>query len=122
MRKLATTYAMYFNKRHNRIGYLFQGKYKAALVENDSYLLHVSRYIHLNPIDLQGSVPSHYPYSSYKYYLGEKHAKWLKTKIILDYFDTGKLQPFLKRYPSYQEFIEGQNCDSANIIGNLTLE
>jgi putative transposase len=74
MRKISTTYVMYFNKRNNRVGYLFQGKYKAAIVEGDFYLLQLSRYVHLNPIDLQGSDPFNYPYSSYKYFLGEKHA------------------------------------------------
>lgn len=52
MRRIATTYAIYFNKRYKRVGYLFQGPYKAILVNNDSYLLHLSRYIHLNPVEL----------------------------------------------------------------------
>lgn len=122
MRKVSTTYAMYFNKRYKRVGYLFQGKYKAALVETDSYLLHLSRYIHLNPIDLHGSDPCSYPYSSYKYYLGKKHAGWVKPKIILDYFDKSRLLPFLGHYPSYREFVEGYPEDSGKIIENLTLE
>ena len=122
--KVATTYAMYFNKRYKRVGYLFQGPYRAVLVESESYLLHLSRYIHLNPVDLKGVPPFDYPYSSYKYFLGKARSGWIKPKIILDYFDTStsKLQPLLKHYPSYQEFVEGGTEDSKEIIGNLALE
>ncbi len=49
LRAISTSYVGYFNRRYKRIGGLFQGKYKAALVESDEYLLHLSRYIHLNP-------------------------------------------------------------------------
>lgn len=122
LRRVATTYSIYFNKRYKRAGYLFQGKYKAALVETDSYLLHVSRYIHQNPLELTRTDLFNYPYSSYKYFLGIAHAGWVKPKIILDYFDTSKLQPFLKHYPSYREFVEGGTEDSKGIIGNLSLE
>ena len=52
MRKLSTTYAMYFNDRYNRVGTLFQGPYKAIAIDTEPYLLHLSRYIHLNPIEL----------------------------------------------------------------------
>ena len=52
MRKLGTGYTMYFNEKYERSGVLFQGKFKAILVENDEYLLHLSRYIHLNSIEL----------------------------------------------------------------------
>src|SRR5258706_8491393 len=45
MRRLSTSYVMYFNKKYHRVGSLFQNKYKGCLVEQDDYLLHVSRYI-----------------------------------------------------------------------------
>jgi putative transposase len=122
VRRVSTTYAMYFNKRYKRVGYLFQGRYRAKRVETEEYLLHLSRYVHLNPSELTGSHPVSYPYSSYKYYLGEKHASWLKTDLILSYFDKNKMQPFLKHYPSYKEFVEGNSGDSKEIVGNLILE
>jgi putative transposase len=122
LRKVSTTYAMYFNKRYKRVGYLFQGKYKAALVETDYYLLHLSRYVHLNPGSLTGTDPVNYPYSSYKYYLGEKHASWLKTDLILSFFDRSKLLPFLNSYPSYADFVEKYEDSSGKTLGNLTLE
>ena len=52
MRKLGTGYTMYFNEKYQRIGVLFQGKFKAIPITSDEYLLHLSRYIHLNPVDL----------------------------------------------------------------------
>ena len=50
MRRLLTGYAQQFNRRHNRHGHLFQNRYKSILCEEDSYLLELVRYIHLNPI------------------------------------------------------------------------
>ncbi len=50
MRHFNITYTSAFNRRHNRVGHLYQGRYKAFLIDADNYLLEVSRYIHLNPI------------------------------------------------------------------------
>jgi putative transposase len=49
MQRFNTTYTVYFNRRHRRIGHLFQGRYKAILIEKDEYLVELSRYVHLNP-------------------------------------------------------------------------
>lgn len=122
LRKISTTYAMYFNKRYKRVGYLFQGKYKAVLVESDYYLLHLSRYIHLNPVDLQGTDPCNYSYSSYKLYLQEKSVSWIKTKLILSYFDRAKLLPFLNKYPSYKKFAENYPDEPIECVRNLILD
>lgn len=127
LRRIATTYAMYFNRRYKRVGYLFQGPYKAASVDTDSYLLHLSRYIHQNPYDLVGYKLTRrnlvsYPYSSYKYFLGLAHASWVKPNMILSYFDKSKLLPFLIKYPSYQNFVENYLGNSSVIIGGLKLE
>lgn len=122
LRRISTTYSMYFNKRNDRVGHLFQGIYKAALIPDDPYLLYISRYIHLNPEELTGFNPVSYPYSSYPYYLGEKKAKWLKLDIILDFFEKSKLLPFLQKYPSYQEFVEGNKKDPREASGNLAID
>ena len=50
MRRLLTGYAIYYNKRHSRCGHLFQNRYKSILCQEDTYLLELVRYIHLNPI------------------------------------------------------------------------
>jgi len=83
MRGLLTNYVMYFNKRHARVGSLFQGTYKAAPVTTDEQLLHVSRYIHLNPKDLSIKA-SAYDYSSLYDYLGKRETNWLMTDFILN--------------------------------------
>ncbi len=56
MQKLGTGYAMYFNQKYNRVGGLFQGRFKATLIERESHFLYLPHYIHLNPLDL--SMPS----------------------------------------------------------------
>lgn len=126
MRKLMlkhnTTYSMYFNKRYKRVGHLFQGTYKAVLVDNDSYLLHLSRYIHLNPAELTGVTPVSYPYSSYQHYLGLKKTEWVKPEFILRFFNKSKLLPFLKKYPSYRVFVEGNKNDPREAVDNLAID
>lgn len=52
MRKIGTGYTLYLNKKFERSGYVFASKFKAKHIDNESYLLHISRYIHLNPVDL----------------------------------------------------------------------
>ena len=52
MRKLGTGYTMYFNTKYQRSGALFQGKFKHILIKSERYFLHLTRYIHLNPLDL----------------------------------------------------------------------
>ena len=52
MQKLGTGYAMYFNQKYKRSGVLFQGKFKAVLIKNESHFIHLPYYIHCNPLDL----------------------------------------------------------------------
>ena len=104
MQKLTTGYTMYFNKRHERNGSLFQGKFKATHVSDDRYLKYLLSYIHLNPVkfidplwkengirDRTGAAKylHEYPYSSYRDYLGENRAesKILNKKVLPDYFE-----------------------------------
>lgn len=120
VRKISTAYAMYFNKRNKRVGHLFQGIFKAVLIDNDAYLLHLSRYIHLNP-GVTGMNPVTYPYSSYGYYLGIKKAEWIKPKFVLDYFKSNSsLLP--KEINSYKRFVEDYLLDSGETLGVLVLE
>jgi hypothetical protein len=53
MRHFNISYTAAFNRRHGRVGHLYQGRYKAFLIDADNYLLEVSRYIHLNPIRMK---------------------------------------------------------------------
>jgi len=73
MQRLQTTYTSYFNRRYKKWGHLFQGRYKAILVDKDSYLLELIRYIHLNPYraKLEEKVGL-YPWSSHSQYMGRE--------------------------------------------------
>ena len=122
MLKLTTTYSMYFNKRYDRVGYLFQGNYKAILITKDEYLLHLSRYIHLNPIELTGATPVSYRYSSYPNYLALKNTNWVKPNFILNFFKTDKMIVGLLHYPSYKEFVEDKTQDIRDVLGDLTID
>jgi putative transposase len=83
---LNTAYTNYFNRKTGRVGHLFQGRYRAILVEKDSYALELSRYIHLNPVRAKlVDHPSGYPWSSYLAYIGRVNGwDWLRTDFILD--------------------------------------
>lgn len=81
--KVCTSYAIYFNKKYNRIGHVFQDAFKAKLVDNDSYLSYLSAYIHNNPKD-----PVTYPYSSFIDYVGQRPGVICNKEIVLSYFNT----------------------------------
>ncbi|MBI4097292.1 MAG: transposase [Candidatus Levybacteria bacterium] len=121
MRRLLTSYAMYFNKKYKRVGVLFQGRYKAAIIETDIYHLHLSRYIHLNPQYLTSNTVNFANFSSYLYYLGKKQAGWIKPQEILSFFRTA-IRKDLKDIFSYQSFVEDYREDSRTILGDLVLE
>ena len=84
MRSLMTAYSMYFNKKYKRVGPVFQQRYRAVRITDDSQLLHITRYIHLNPEDYHN-----YQWSSLLYYLGKKSpdGDWLRPNRVIALFD-----------------------------------
>lgn len=123
MRALSNSYVIYFNSKYNRTGPLFTGKYKAVLVEGESYLLHLTRYIHLNPLDL-GYARSdlvNYSYSSLGSYLGKDKVDWIHPEEILSFFKNSDSR-FLGDILSYQSFVEDYPSSSEDILVDLTLE
>ncbi len=82
---LNTSYTNFFNAKTHRVGHLFQGRYRAILVEKDAYALELSRYIHLNPVRAHlVKEPSQYTWSSYLTYVEEERRwGWLERKFIL---------------------------------------
>lgn len=119
MRSITTRYSMYFNKKYKRIGPLFQGRYKAVIIAEDKYLLHLTRYIHMNPQEYIRNLTD--AYSSYSDYLGLKKTKWIKPDIVLKFFNS-KTIPELSNINSYKSFVERYRKDSADILGELALE
>jgi putative transposase len=119
MRALMTRYSMYFNKRYDRVGSLFQGRYKAVLIKDEPYLLHLSRYIHLNPAEYTNNLES--AYSSYADYLGRRNTPWVKPNDILSLFAQNSVVN-LQKIKSYKKFVEEYATDSSIILGGLVLE
>nr|MDA3785378.1 transposase [Deltaproteobacteria bacterium] len=87
MHNIGFRYTNYLNRRLRRKGHIFQGRYKALLVDADSYLLEQYRYIHCNPVRARlVQSPEHYPWSSHRTYLGQDDVPWLATDLILSQF------------------------------------
>lgn len=105
MRSLATKYAMYFNKKYARVGSLFQGRYKAVLIETEEQFTYLTKYIHQNPLKLASYKDrprqlGQYSFSSYPNYLKLRHQSWINPENILTYFS------FSNPHNSYQNFVE----------------
>lgn len=100
MKSLTNAYVLYFNRQYGRVGSLFQGTYKAALINNEQHLLRVSAYIHRNPISLKEDI-RFYPYSSYKFYQVSKRL-WLRTQYLEEL--SGGIKP-------YRQFVEVKPLD-----------
>lgn len=115
MNSLCTRYTMYFNKKYKRVGFLYQGVYKAVLLENESQFLHLSRYIHKQALASQGlALRGGGQPSSYPEYIGSRNTEWIHPEEILSYFS--KTNPSL----SYETFVKQEN--DYEILKNLTLE
>jgi len=72
IKRIATSYAYFFNKKYRRIGHVFQDRYRSENIKDDSYLLAAMRYIHRNPVKAGICNIEEYKWSSYKEYIGKK--------------------------------------------------
>ncbi len=105
MRRLLTGYAVYFNRKYNRNGHLFQNRYKSILCEEEPYLLELVRYIHLNPLrakmvaDLDGL--AHYPWSGHGVLLGRRTMEGQETEEVLARFGSKRTSSL----HAYRQFI-----------------
>ena len=98
MRRVAGSYTMYFNKKYQRVGPLFQGVFKASKIDNDPYLLHITRYIHRNPEDYYN-----WKYSSLPYYIKDWKADWVVPDRVYRLYEWGTYEQFLNNHESHQE-------------------
>lgn len=89
MKQLMSAYVEYFNTRHHHQGSPMQGRYKSVHVENDQQLLHLSRYIHLNPLVAHITQDlSTYKWSSYLQYIDQEKKTFCKKRTILSFFSS----------------------------------
>lgn len=129
MQKLGTGYTMYFNTKYKRNGVLFQGVFKSIHVDTEIYLTHLSRYIHLNPVEfceplwkkngIRKTKETHdfikkYPWSSYCDYLGENRFTHILNKDVI-----AEIYP---RPSAYELFMKDWIAKDFTLIGTHTLE
>ena len=124
MHRLQTAYTVYFNRRHNQSGHLFQGRFGSTVVEEDEYILKLSRYVHLNPVYTKAhrdksvrervEILRNYTWSSYRSYIGLDER--------LDYIDYNPVLTMMgssskKHNSQYRRFVEGgiKDIDAAFI-------
>jgi len=129
MQKLSMGYARYFNEKNKRSGSLFEGRFKAIFIEKEEYFLHLSRYIHLNPLELRyadwkkrgisnweeaNKFLVQYRWSSYSDYIGRKNfSSIINRQALLNYF----------REPSeYKKFVNEWAVKDLESVSDLTLE
>ena len=113
MRHINGAYTNYFNTKRKRSGHLFQGRYKAILVDKDEYAKELSRYIHLNPVRA-GMVerPEIYDWTSYQCYIGKKKVpEWLRTEFVLGYFGKSVKEQH-QRYEGFVKAMIGCSYES----------
>jgi putative transposase len=102
MRGVMTGYSMYFNAKYHRRGPVFESRYKAALIAEDTYLLHISRYIHLNPKEWRN-----YLYSSLCFFRDANEPEWLKSERVLELFPSRKAyMEFVADYEAVKEQLD----------------
>lgn len=95
----ALSYAKAINKRFNRTGSLFEGPFKSILVDKNEYLLHLSRYIHVNPV-IAGLAhrAADWEFSSFREYVGLRNDPLVRQEIVMNQFDTETYQQFVDEY------------------------
>ncbi len=109
MRSIATSYSIYYNKKYQRIGPLFQGRYKASLIESEHYFAHISRYIHRNPSNYRT-----YSYSSYQALTKGWDVKWLNEAEFWNTFD-GTIEEYIDFVDDYDDFKESLDFISEDL-------
>ena len=109
MQYINTAYTSYYNKKRNKTGHLFQGRYKSLVVDGESYFLELTRYIHLNPVKAKiVSLPQEYKWSSFKGYMRRKGDGVIDRDAIEQYHKINAA--------SYKEFVLAGIDNNINIF------
>lgn len=103
MHYINSSYTTYVNIKRKRSGHLFQGRYKAIIIDRNSYLVELSRYIHLNPVRAKMvQKPEEYPFSSYKTYISTNKNEFMTSGLILDMIANEEI----RARDEYHQFVE----------------
>jgi putative transposase len=118
MRRVCGKFVYWYNKKYERVGYLFQDRFRSESVEDDSYLLTVIRYIHQNPLKA-GLVDKidHYPWSSYNAYSGQDSL--IDQDFVLNIFNDSR-EKALKEFIKFNNQNTDQKCMDIEEIKRIT--
>lgn len=110
MKSVMTAYSMYFNRKYKQTGSLFENRYKASRITSDTYLIHISRYIHLNPRSWK-----RYQWSSYRHIFDDSGPEWLEPSKVADLFSSRlEYEKFVADYEAMKESIDIIKHELAN--------
>jgi len=124
MQAFALSYTKAINERFGRVGSLFQGRFKAIHVDREEYLIHLSRYIHLNPV-AAGLVkqPEYWEFSSYREFIGLRKGTLPKPDIVLAQFAAPETR-FLPEngFLGYRKFVDAYVDGDREVVKHLMLD
>ena len=120
MKRIGVSYVSWYNRKYDRIGHLFQDRFKSEVVETDEYLLTVLRYIHQNPLKA-GKVKSiaNYRWSSYAEYIGQ--SRLIETSFIVSIFSE-EPENSIVRFKKYMNEQSDDKCIEFNEVKRMTDE
>ena len=114
MQLFSISYTKAMNKRYDRVGSLFQGAFQAKHVNENNYLVHLSRYIHLNPVTAGlAARPEDWEFSSYREYIGLRDGTLPQSEIVLSQFPSRE---------AYRDFVEAYIPSEQEIIADLLFD
>jgi len=107
MQGFSLSYSKAINKKYGRVGSLFQGRFKAIPIHKNEYLLHLSRYIHLNPVAANLVTRAEdWEFSSYPYYLGLRNGSLIAPDVVLSQFrDVNAYREFVEDLQKYRDVL-----------------
>ncbi|MFQ5865353.1 MAG: transposase [bacterium] len=106
MRVVFNAYVQAVNKQRGRMGTLFEGRFKHIHIDEDKYILHLCRYIHLNPVEAKlVRTPEEWPFSNYNDWVGKRNGKLIDANLIASYFKSPK---------EYERFVLESKIDEVN--------
>jgi putative transposase len=114
MQPFGVSYTKAINEQQNRVGPLFQGPFQTAWVDSSAYLVQLSRYIHLNPVQANlVQKPADWMYSSYRDYIGLRKGTLPHKEMVMGFFSSAE---------GYQEFVEAGERGDTKDIEHLLLD
>lgn len=107
IQRLSNSFAHYFNLKYQTRGPVFEGNFKAVRVETEEQLLHLSRYVHLNPVtSYLVEKPENYPYSSYLIYLGREKSSIADCSVVMSGISRYNYEKFVLDQKNYQRELD----------------